>query len=298
MFIAKLPMQDWNQLRFFLALSSHGTLARAAEKLQVNQSTVFRRLKQLEDDLGFSLFIRTSTGYQLTSAGEQILKHAQSIEDHFDQLKQTTSPAEDQLAGNIRVSTLDTVALQLIPQVISQFRELHPLVHIDLMVSESRHNLARREADIAIRATRRPPDYLIGKKIFSQPWCLWASQDYLDQHGYPEKGQLAQHKFLLGIGDLGEAPIMPVLEHMLSKDQVVCRSNSMLALQQLCRQGVGLLPGLQCETSDLINTMDFPEVPPSELWLLYHPDQKTQPRIKAFTQFIMDNFKRTTLVRI
>ena len=108
---------DWDQLRFFLALAQNKTLTRAGRSLQVSHSTVFRKLKSMEEELGVTLFENTSTGYSLTNAGRQLLEETQEVGDIIETSFRKLNGLDQRIQGKIVLATTESMASKLLPKI-------------------------------------------------------------------------------------------------------------------------------------------------------------------------------------
>ena len=181
---------DWDNLRFFLTVARKGTIRAASQALSVNHSTVSRRISAFEKKLGVRLFERLPNGYVLTATGEEMMKSAQHIEDEVVKLDRQVIGRDAQLNGSLRVTMPAVLATHLIMPDISAFTNIYPSIQLELAFSNEEFNLRKREADIAIRLTANPPDYLVGRRILHPAKGVYASHDYLksnDPNKHPDK---------------------------------------------------------------------------------------------------------------
>src|SRR5689334_4799791 len=145
---------NWDDLRFVLALSRAGSLARAAKELRVDHTTVGRRIEAVEADLGVRLFTRTTTGYVLTAEASALLPEIQRVEEAVLALERGAHAQHDSLEGSVRITSGETFgACYLAPRLVS-FGRRHPGLTIELVTGGVVLDLARREADIAVRLFR------------------------------------------------------------------------------------------------------------------------------------------------
>jgi DNA-binding transcriptional LysR family regulator len=165
----------WDDLRLVLAVARGGTLAAAAASLAVNHSTVFRRLGALERDIGSKLFERLITGYTATEAGRRLIETAERMESEALALDRELTGRDTRLSGHLRVTCSETMGMKVLTPLIARFRKQYPGIVIDLMVDNRVIDMARREADVAIRATRPAQGDLFGRKIADIQWGLYAS---------------------------------------------------------------------------------------------------------------------------
>src|SRR5262249_7797111 len=147
-------MIDWDDVRYFLAVARGGSVRAAAERLEVNHSTVLRRIGQLEERLGAQMFEKLPSGYRLTDAGEEILEFAVQMEASSNQLETRVFGRDQSVRGLLRVTLAPTLATHLLMPDFADFARRHPEVEMQILSSDERVNLTNREADVAIRVVR------------------------------------------------------------------------------------------------------------------------------------------------
>jgi molybdate transport repressor ModE-like protein len=119
-------MIDWDDVRYFLAVAREGSVRAAAERLEVNHSTVLRRIAQLEERLGAQMFEKLPSGYRLTSAGEEVLDFAEQMEASSNQLATRVFGRDQSVSGLLRVTMVPTLATHLLMPDFAEFARLHP----------------------------------------------------------------------------------------------------------------------------------------------------------------------------
>ncbi len=285
-------MLDWQDLHYFVAVGRTGSLSAAARELRVNHSTVFRRIRALEDSLGVRLFDRLPGGYVLTPAGEEMMAAAHRVEDEIQALDRRVSGRDVELRGAIRLTTTDTLAAQFLQPHLFEFHQRYPGIEMELIVSKEFHSLPKREADVAVRPTRNPPETLIGRRLSALAWALYGSPAYLAARGTPRTVQeLAHHAFVCADEGLTHLAAARWVTRHAAEARVVYRSNSLLAQLGAVRAGFGLavLPCFLADTEPGIRRVLGPdESLMSELWCLTHPDLRHTARIRAFTEYIAE----------
>lgn len=280
-----------DDLRLFLAIARSGSLAGAARILRVNHSTVFRRLKVLEAGLDARLFDRLPEGYVLTEAGEALRRHAERIEDEAQAIERQLSGQDVRLSGKLRLTTTDTLAGAFLAPILQAFHVSHPGVELDLLVTGSFLDLARRDADIAIRPTANPPDDLIGRRLGTIRWGVYGSPEYLQAHAPLADVTVAgDHRFIGGNDLIAHLASMRWLNAHVPPAAVVLRTNSIVAALHAARSGMGLavLPHYMAGRDRSLRCVLAigPEVA-TDLWLLVHPDLRRNARVQAFMSFIV-----------
>ncbi|GAA3930067.1 LysR substrate-binding domain-containing protein [Litoribacillus peritrichatus] len=289
---------DWNALRTFLAIARNGSLAGAARELQVNHSTIFRRLNAFEQQIGNRLFDRLNDGYRLTQAGEDVFVRAEAIANAFDDLERQLAGQDFKPRGVVRITAPDNIAYRFLPEYLADFQAMYPEIQVELMVSNQDFNLTRREADIAIRATPAPPEQLIGKKIAALSWSVFCSPEYKARYGAP-KGldELIGHRL---IGASHEMSLLPGFQWLEKThgEYLVAKCNDLVAMSALSEAGYGLafLPNDQ-EKAELLKLFTFEPAQKSHLWLLTHPDARQVARIKLLAGHLVNAFQTDERVR-
>lgn len=280
---------NWNDIRYFLSVLETGSLARAADQLGVNQSTVFRRIRELESSLGATLFDRRHSGeYRLTPHGEILLTQARSMETASSNIKRQIQGKDTELSGKIRVTAPEDVAVVSLAHHLAEFRKRYPGISVELLTSSRYFSLQRGEADVAIRASGDPTeDNVIPRKLADVRAGLFASALYLQHHRSPEStSELDQHQLITWGGDIRTGN--PDFFHS-KLDPEPISSNSLLAQRALAEEGLGiaLLPDFLGESSKRL-TRVLPELshPIGTIWMLYHSDLRHTARVRAFVDFM------------
>jgi DNA-binding transcriptional LysR family regulator len=281
---------DWNDLRYFLAIARAGSLAGAAQALEVNHSTVFRRLNAFEQRLGVRLFERLPLGYLPTAEGAEIRRHAEAVDEAVNALSRSVAGRDARLSGLIRVTTAPNLATDYLAGYVARLRALHPEIVVEIAVGDHEFDLARREADVALRATQSPPEYLVGRKVLELPWYVSAGRATIANFGTPTKTTDLERLPLLGADDsFMRLPAFAWLRRNFPERQFVARAGDLATLRALTLAGLGftLLPGDQ-QGPELVHL--FPVEPRfvGQLWLLTHPDLRHVARIRAFMEFVAE----------
>jgi DNA-binding transcriptional LysR family regulator len=175
------------ELELVLALIRGRTLHGAAERLNIDASTVFRAIRRLEKALGETLFDRGRHGYVPTPLALDLGAHAERIESQLQEARAAVSGSSGAPTGVLRVTTTDTLLHSLLLPLAARFADLYPGIELELVATNALANLSRREADVAIRATRKPPEHLVGVRLGTLRAAVYASKDYLARgKPYPE----------------------------------------------------------------------------------------------------------------
>lgn len=285
---------NWDDIRLFLALARHGSARAAGEILGLSHTTVARRAGQLESDLGTRLFDRDVRGYRLTAAGETMLISAQRAEEALIGAERQLQGRDTKLSGDIRLTAPDVIATHLIMEDLVVFTEQYPEIDLQVLMSYDVFDLARREADVAIRIIgegRLPPEDLAGRKLVTIASCYYASPAYLEDHHPIQKDSGARW---LG---WGEAESFPDWVRQSPFPELPARGRfDNAALQaEAAKQGMGLVT-LPCFVGDSSDGLcRVPGTQPYmnyDIWLLTHPDLRDAARLRSFRQFIVKVFEQ------
>ena len=149
---------DWDEFRLVKAIADSGSLVGAADKLGVNHSTVFRRLTALEAAIGVRLFERSRSAYQPTAAGEAMINVASDVGESIVEFERNVARRDIKPAGVLRVTTIDSLAIYVLPPILNLFRETYPGVALDIILSSQDLSLSRRGAEVALRVTHGPSE--------------------------------------------------------------------------------------------------------------------------------------------
>lgn len=280
-------MLDWNDLRYFLVIAKEGTLARAAARLGINQSTVYRRLTVLEAELEVSLVERRGRGYVLTAAGESLVAYVNRMEDEVHAIERHLLGSDRKLAGVVRVTTTDTLGCRLLAPHFEAFRAAYPGIQLDVYVDNRFFHLGQGEADVAIRPGPKPTDgEVVARRLSSVAGAFYASASYVARRGRPGgRKDLASHDLISVDESLAHLTYARLIAEVAERDRVVYRCTSLLGQVAAVEAGIGVaaLPCFLMDSVPDIERLFAPEPElETELWLLTHPDLRQNARVRAF----------------
>src|ERR1700704_3818069 len=181
-------MADWDAVRFFLELVRAKTLARAARRLRVDYTTVGRRVSAFERELGAKLFERTPDGFVLTDAGESIRAAAEQMEQSALAVEQRALGSDRRLSGTVRVAAAESAGHAVVLPAMRELHRLHPEIRLFLMTGLARMDIARREADLALRFNAPESGDLRFRRLTPMGFALYASEEYLARNRPPPAG--------------------------------------------------------------------------------------------------------------
>jgi DNA-binding transcriptional LysR family regulator len=289
----KVPMFHWDDIRYFLAFVRTGSMAVAATKLGVNQSTVQRRLAALEERLGRRLLARHRGAYTLTESGEELRRSAERIEDAVSAFERDAVALDKGLTGTVRVTApCDFAELLGKSGLFDAFHSRHPELRLELVVTDRCLDLSKSEADIAIRAGEPRDEALVGRKILDVQWAVYASRSYIERHGAPRCVEDINQHFLVVCDDCqSECRATNWLRSIAPRAKIAARCETGYEQVGLVKSGAGLAPMLTYKgDADLVRVIDSIGLV-TPYYLLMHKDMRQNPRVRAFADFVGSEIK-------
>jgi DNA-binding transcriptional LysR family regulator len=286
-------MFSWDDLRFFIAFARAGSLNAAAKALHVNQSTVQRRLATLEESLGRQLVARRLGRYALTEVGNELWSSAERVDEAITAFHRNLVAADSSLSGRIRVTIPAMLADRLQnSRLVDDFSELYPDLKLELLISDRCLDLAKSEADLAIRAGDPRDENLVARKIAEVPYAVYGSRLYLERHGFPARAEdIGGHLIATCCAETSDHPVMRWLRSVAPNATISARCDTGDQLARLVGSGAGLALLLANQRDNsLIRVMDCANVK-TRFYLLMHKDMRHTPRVRAFADFVASNVK-------
>lgn len=280
---------NWDDLRYFLAVARGGGLTPAAATLRTSASTVSRRIDAMEARLGVRLFLRQQRGYLLTDQGSTLFEHVAEVERAM-QAVERNSVAGGEIAGTVKLAAAESLSNYLILPHLAEFTRRHPKVRVDLLVSSNNADLSRREADLALRLvnpqrSELAPDYIahhlgmVAFGLYCAPAALarvshWRELDYVS---WDETWM--------------RMPIRDWLAQLFPGKEPVLRTNTLHTQYLAAVSGMGaiMLPTFAGDADPALQRLDIGGLETlRELWLLYHRDLKGSQRVLALRDFLQE----------
>lgn len=288
---------DWNNIRYFLAVARTTSLTQTAAELKVSQSTVSRRILELEDDLGVALFQRHQTGYFLTDEGREVLRHAEQVEDSILALERGAAGLDKDPSGVVRLATSENLATDLIIPALSAFRERYPGICLEIITNTVAAELGRREADIALRVVRPTRGNLTVRSVGHMTYSVYGSRDYLDRHPYIEGEPLGGRHFITWDDSHTFMPAVSWLKREHPGCKIALVTSSLPSQIVAVRAGLGLavIPDFLAIGDDLVPVISSDKMFSNKVWLVTHADLVASGRVRAVGDFLADRVMRTNL---
>jgi len=276
---------SWDLYRTFLSVLEHGSLSAAARELGLTQPTVGRHVDALEHAVGAQLFTRSPAGLLPSEIALDLRPYAATLAATSASLLRTASGKRGEVAGTVRVSASEVIAVEVLPPILASLADAHPALCIELSASDAVEDLLHREADLAVRMTEPSQEALIARRIGDILVGLFAHRRYLERHGVPRTtAELAGHR-LVGF-DRQTAYIRamatryPIFEGLMFS----FRADSNLAQLAAIRAGLGIgfcQCGLAVDDPDLVRVLPRAFEVPLGTWVAMHEDLKGAPRCRA-----------------
>lgn len=286
-------MFEWSDLRYFLAVARHGSTLAASRALGTSQSTVQRRLAELERRLGRKLAQRHAGGYRLTEFGRQMLPHAERVEQAAIGFEQQKDMLERGEIGIVRLTCPEPIMARLTQsKLLERFHTRYPKYRIEFVMSDKYLDIAKGDADVALRSGDTEDDVLVGRKIADSVWAIYASRCYIEMHGRPSSLDDLKRHALIGFDEtMSRHRAATWLTEIAPQAKLVARVNSVLGLVSAAKSGIGVasLPtALGDAESDLVQVLGPVQALQRSWRLLTHPDLRRTPRVAAFFDFVSD----------
>ncbi len=286
-------MFDWNDLKYLLAVARHQSTTAAGRALGVNQSTVQRRLSELERSMGQALVRRHPTGYRLTAFGEQLLPLAQQVEQAVAALSQHVETFQREVSGVVRMTCPEPLMYRITNStLLDGFHARYPGLQVEFVMSDKYLDFASGEVDIALRSGDTDDNALVGRKVGDSLWAIYASPKYIARRGQPGGVEDIESHDWVGFDEsMAKHRTAQWLRQLAPGVHVVARNNSVLGLVYSAKSGIGLtaLPtALGDAEPDLVRVLGpIPEL--TRIWrLLTTPELRRTPRVAALFDYLVD----------
>jgi DNA-binding transcriptional LysR family regulator len=285
-------------LRFVLAVFRAGSTLAASRVLKVSQSTVMRRIAATEQALGLQLFDKGPHGYTATETLNRLLIRMEEVEAACAAFQAEADLLRRDLSGKVLLTAPEIVAVQYLHDALVSFREKYPGIEVEVLGSDRRVDLAGGEADIAIRAGKRPSGgALFGRRIAEERWTVFCSADYARRNGMPrDAAELASHPFIDFKEGVYSDPMRKWLDRHVPRDRVVMRHNSFVSILAAVKAGLGLSFGsgfIVAIDPALVECFTPEESETYEVWLLAHERHRKTRRVRLVMEHLAEYFRST-----
>ncbi len=274
-------MDDWDDYRLILALHRSGSLRGAAKLLGVNHSTVSRRLAALQAGSAGILFEQLASGYRPTEAGAKMVSAAEDMEEIAQRAERQQRAAGSADKGPITLSLPEAIGQFLLLNEIAAFCKLYPDIDLTIISSYGFANLDRSEADIVIRGTGKPPEHLVGRRLFPYALSHYCRRGYLDETP-PDARRWLGTAYSWSRDEWKAASPFSAAPTLYTMSDLTMRHKALLAGQGMARTACYMAD----PEPDLVRLPGAKTVQGQDLWVLTHPDLKDTPRIKTLMRYL------------
>ena len=284
---------DWDLFQSLHAVLEAGTLSAAAKLRGLTQPTLGRHIETLEQKLGSPLFLRSPRGLQPTDLALELRPHLNEMAAAASAAVRDASGAADSLVGSIRITASEIVGAEVLPPMLTVFREQHPGVIIELMLSNIADDLSRREADIAVRMTPPTQGALVARKVGEVSLGFYATAEYLERHGTPTSFEELETHTLIGFDSPARGiKDLPGVNLPVSREIFTFRSDSDLAQLAATRAGFGI--GVAQDSigrrDGLVRVMPEHTLFHLGIWIVMHENLKGSRRMRLMFDHLVDSF--------
>lgn len=278
-------MTNWDDIRYFLAVARCGNLSTAAKTLGVNHSTVSRRIQALEERHGVRLFERRPSGYEMNDAASSIYELALDLEAKNQQVFRHLFGQDNRLQGEINLTMPHDIFDYILSKDIATFKQRQPGILLNLFVAKGIKNLAAREADVAIRLTAEPPEYLIGKKVANL------------QHGIYAHADMDLSTQVSIITWSGESDLPAWAKEHYPNAKIAMRVDDLYSMYAAVKSGVGIAR-MPCYLPDVIGDSCVERLPINiplsqwGVWVLSHVDLRNTAKVRCCREFLAQELQQ------
>lgn len=286
------PYLNWDNLRVFLAVARCQSALEAGNQLNIDHSTVTRKIRRLEVEIGSKLFDRNNQGHALTSAGGRLLEAVEKMEDTLVVIEAEVGGDNQILTGQVRVGATEGFGSFFLAPLLSGFISQHPEMSIDLLAVPRFVNLSKREADIAVSIERPETGAYVVSKLSDYKLQLYATRSYLLNHPtISTLSDLSGHRFIGYVDELSYSTELRYLSKFTSDSAVNFRSTSVIAQFHAARQGHGIVV-LPCFMGNTCNDL-VPILPGTAeiirtFWLIAPTERREVARVRAVWDFLKE----------
>lgn len=294
---------DWDKLRIFHAVADAGSFTHAGEALHLSQSAVSRQISSLEDSIGSRLFHRHARGLIPTEQGELLYRTVHDVFAKLTMVEARLTDSQERPQGPLKIATtVGLGSLWLTPR-IAEFIDMYPDIEVTLITTDEELDVSMREADCAIRLTPPTQADLIQRRLTRVHTHVFASPEYLQSRGMPEKVRdLANHDLIV----YGEDVAMPApnLNWLLNavrdatneEPHKVLTLNNLYGMFRAVEAGIGVagLPDfLAREAKNLVRVLPELEGPGNDAYFVYPEEMRSSQRIAVFRDFLVGKVAET-----
>jgi DNA-binding transcriptional LysR family regulator len=281
---------DWSLYRSFLAAMREGSLSAAARTLGMTQPSIGRHIDALEAALGATLFTRGTDGLTPTPLARELQGPAEAMAAAVRHASRVASGLASEPRGTVRTTASQLMGGEVLPELLTRYRETHPQVSIELVLTNQTEDLLKREADIAVRMTRPTQQTLIAKRLGTVHIGLYAHQRYVKKHGLPQHlGQLQDHALIGPDEDPTIGRLAQQIGLSVSSQDFCFRTDNDLAQLAALRAGLGIggcQVGIAHQDPALLRVLPEQLDFTLDMWLVTHASLRNNHRVMGLYRFL------------
>jgi DNA-binding transcriptional LysR family regulator len=289
----KQEQPGWELYRSFLAVVREGSLSGAARALSLTQPTIGRHIDALEAALGVSLFTRSQAGLIASEGASELVQYAEAMANAADALQRAASGEAEDERGTVRITASEMIGGEVLPSVLTAFREAHPRIIVELVLSNRAEDLLRREADIAVRMVRPSQGALFARKVGVVHLGFHAHPRYLKTHGTPKNlAELREHP-LIGFDKTPSVRRLEGLNFPVTRELFAFRCDSDVGQYALLRAGFGIgVCQLGLGRRDkLVHLLPSAFNLSLDTWIVMHEDLKSSRRMRLMFDHLFEHLR-------
>ncbi|MBR9973271.1 LysR family transcriptional regulator [Magnetospirillum sulfuroxidans] len=290
-------VDDWDDLRFFLAAVRAGSFMRAADDLRTNQTTVGRRIERLETSLGIKLFDRIGRAMRVTPAGKRLMAMAEAMEDAAGAIERDLAGHDRELAGEVTIAAPEGLASFVLTRWLADFRLRYPRITLRIRVGNQVVDLRTRDADMALQLAIPLDPRAVGVKVGTFRVHPFAAPDYLERAGTPRRLEhVFEHDLLDHLG-YGALPGFEQWRRLVAEHpHVVFATDSARTYLEAARAGLGIafLPAYYARAIPELRELDLDLSVAMPLWLVSHSETNGAARVQAVFRYLRERFADPT----
>ncbi|AZY48634.1 LysR family transcriptional regulator [Bordetella avium] len=284
-------MLDWDSLRYFLEVARSQRVSAAARTLGVEHTTVARRIRALEAELGSLLFEKSrSAGFVLTEDGQRLFVHAEQLESTVHAARENLSGIGQAPSGHIRIGATEGFGSYVVTPLAADFQRRYPHITLDILPVPRFVSLSKREADLAITIERPQRGPYICSRLCDYTLMLYGTPQYLARHPpIRTRADLSGHSFIGYVDELLFSERLRYLEDLLPNSRVVLRSTSVVAQYHAALQGqsLAILPCfIAAQDSRLKPVLGGDVAITRSFWMYCHEDLYRLKRMSLLWDFM------------
>lgn len=288
-------MYNWDDLRVFLEVSKTLNLSKAAKQLDIDQTTVYRRILRFERKTGKKLLKKTRQGYILTPLGEGLAKKSAKLHEEIKKIDMFIENNLSEIFGSVNITTTNVIANVVLPPLLVKFHKLYPQLKLEITVAEEFFDMYKREADLAIRSSDVVEPYEHAVKIGKGAWALYATKDYLK--GKPKINSpkfYSDNYFILGSEKIAHIKSTKWLRTKVEEENISLKANSMESIYSGVKAGlgIGLLPSVYKNMDPSLIELSKPDPKfGSPIWLITQKEIVNSEKIKICLDYFYKELK-------